>query len=59
MAPSGVPDENRIVRAGIFDDIEVLNQHKPGAEIYTNGRVKWTNCVEGAAQFIGMLPLSQ
>ncbi|KAA8649329.1 GFA family protein [Aspergillus tanneri] len=57
MKSSGVPDEITIVRAGIFDDIGVLNQYKPEAEIYINGRVRWIDSVEGADQFIGMPPL--
>jgi hypothetical protein len=56
MKPDGTPDEITIVRAGIFDDIEVLNQQKPAAELYTNGRVKWINPIEGTDQFIGMMP---
>ncbi|KAB8072113.1 Mss4-like protein [Aspergillus leporis] len=54
---SGVPDKITIVRAGIFDDLEMLNQHKPKAEIYINGRVSWNCPLEGVDQFAGMLPL--
>ncbi|PGH14380.1 hypothetical protein AJ80_05970 [Polytolypa hystricis UAMH7299] len=54
IKPSGVPDEITIVRAGIFDDIEVLNQHKPTIEIYIGGRVGWLCPLDGVNQFIGM-----
>lgn len=57
MKSSGTPDETIILRAGILDDIGILNEHKPQAEIYTNGRVSWINPAEGANQCIGMLPL--
>lgn len=49
-------DDITILRAGIFDDIEMLNQHKPEVEIYTDGRVKWMSPAEGAGQFTGMPP---
>lgn len=52
----GVPEENSVIRAGIFDDLEVLNQKKPDLEIYTASRVKWLAPIEGAGQFPGMLP---
>lgn len=45
-----------VLRAGIFDDLEVLNEHKPDLEIYINGRVNWLTTVEGADEFDGMLP---
>ncbi|KAL4917319.1 Mss4-like protein [Aspergillus aurantiobrunneus] len=56
IGPSGVPDEIRAVRAGVFDNIQVLNEWKPKLEIYTEGRVDWGCPVEGAQQFVGMLP---
>ncbi|GAD93196.1 conserved hypothetical protein [Paecilomyces variotii No. 5] len=58
VSPNGDADGTVIVRAGIFDDIEILNQQQPEAEIYTDGRVKWIKPVEGANQFIGMPPSS-
>lgn len=58
MASQGVPDEITVVRAGIFDVIEVLNQYKPEAELYATERVSWVSPVEGAAQITGMMPLS-
>ncbi|PYI01089.1 hypothetical protein BO78DRAFT_411735 [Aspergillus sclerotiicarbonarius CBS 121057] len=51
-------DEITIVRAGIFDDIQMLNEQKPEAELYTDRRLQWVNPVEGAEQFGGMLALS-
>ncbi|OJJ78723.1 GFA family protein [Aspergillus glaucus CBS 516.65] len=53
----GDSDEITIIRAGIFDDIRILNERKPEAEIYTDRRLKWVNPVEGADQFSGMLSL--
>lgn len=57
MKSDGDPGEITIVRAGIFDDIQLLNERKPEAEIYTERRLKWVNPIEGADQFSGMLPL--
>lgn len=57
MNSDGVLDETTILRAGIFDDIGVLNQRKPEAEIFTCGRVSWLSPVEGTDQFVGMVPL--
>ncbi|KAE8391239.1 Mss4-like protein [Aspergillus alliaceus] len=54
---AGTPDETIILRAGILDDIGILNEHEPGAEIYTDRRVSWIRPAEGANQFVGMLPL--
>ncbi|PYH92885.1 hypothetical protein BO71DRAFT_400200 [Aspergillus ellipticus CBS 707.79] len=54
----GEPDEVTVVRAGIFDDAEILNEQKPQAELFTDRRLKWVDPIEGAAQFGGMLPLS-
>lgn len=41
------------MRAGILDDIEVLNKQKPQVEIYTDRRLDWIGAVEGAHQFSG------
>jgi hypothetical protein len=57
MNSDGEPDETAILRAGILDDIGVLNDQKPEAEIYTSGRVAWMSPMEGADQFVGMVPL--
>lgn len=45
-----------VLRAGIFDDLGVLNKHKPELEIYINGRVNWLTTIGGADEFDGMLP---
>lgn len=58
ISTNGAPDDITVVRAGILDDIEILNQHKPEVEIYTDGRVKWISPAEGTDQFIGMPPPS-
>lgn len=47
-----------IVRAGIFEDEELLNMRGPEAELYTERKLKWVGNVEGAAQVEGMLKLS-
>ncbi|GFF56473.1 glutathione-dependent formaldehyde-activating enzyme [Aspergillus udagawae] len=57
MNSDGVPAETTVLRAGIFDDIEVLNQRRPEAEIFTSGRVSWMSPIEGTGQFVGMVPL--
>jgi hypothetical protein len=57
VKPDGVPEDIIVVRAGIFDDVEILNQQKPQVEIYTDGRVEWMTPIEEAGQFAGMLPL--
>ncbi|THX47938.1 hypothetical protein D6D06_09371 [Aureobasidium pullulans] len=48
--------QTAVVRAGCFDDLEVLKGKKPSVEIYTEQRMEWISPVEGAAQFEGMLP---
>jgi len=48
-------DGTRVVRAGILDDIEILNSQKPQVEIYTDRRLDWITAVEGAKQFGGNL----
>lgn len=55
---NGDPLELRIVRAGIFDDTQILNEQKPEVEIYTDRRLTWVSPIEGAGQFSGMLPRS-
>lgn len=57
MMSTGTPHETIILRAGILDDIGILNEHKPKAELYTDRRVSWISPAEGADQFSGMLPL--
>jgi len=45
-----------VMRAGIFDDQNLLHQCKPIVEIYAGQRLKWIVPVEGCQQFEGMLP---
>lgn len=56
---TGEPDDTVVLRAGILDDIEVVNQLKPQVEIYTDRRVRWVSSAEGADQFTGMLPIPE
>ncbi|KAI2717430.1 hypothetical protein CBS147332_4310 [Penicillium roqueforti] len=55
IKPNGEAEEVTIVRAGIFDDTEILDEGRPAVELYTESRLKWLSPVEGAGQFIGML----
>ena len=48
--------ETVVLRAGIFDDQDLLHQCKPIVEIYTSQRLKWVAPVEICQQFEGMLP---
>lgn len=50
----GDPAETTVVRAGIFDDIQMLNDRKPDAEIFTDRRLAWVSPFEGAVQFSSM-----
>jgi len=47
-----------VIRAGIFDDADLLDQTKPEVEIYTERRLKWVVPTEGAGQVEGMLSAS-
>ncbi|KAK1147514.1 hypothetical protein N8T08_000854 [Aspergillus melleus] len=38
---TGEPEDITILRAGILDDVEILNQRKPQVEIYTENRIAW------------------
>ncbi|OCT53524.1 DUF636 domain protein [Cladophialophora carrionii] len=49
-------DGMRIIKAGILDDVNVLNQTKPGAELYAPERIKWVAALEGAGQIDAMPP---
>ena len=40
----------RIIKAGVMDDVEVINKMKPGAELFAPERIKWVAAVEGANQ---------
>lgn len=54
---SGELADVTIIRAGVFDDPNIMNQRRPVAELYTKNRVDWISPVEDAEQFHGMMPL--
>lgn len=56
LDPDGGLNEVTVVRAGIFDDLEMLNERKPDLELYTDRRLHWESPIEGAVQFSGMVP---
>lgn len=50
----GGVDGMRIIKAGILDDVNVINSIKPGAELFAPERVSWVSEVGGANQVEGM-----
>lgn len=46
----------RIIKAGILDDVNVINSIKPGAELFAPERIAWVPAVEGAGQVDTMPP---
>jgi hypothetical protein len=52
----GGPDGMRIIKAGILDDVNIINSTKPGAELFAPDRVKWVSALEGAGQIEAMPP---
>jgi hypothetical protein len=38
----------RVIKAGILDDVDIINNNKPGAELFAPGRVKWVAPLDGA-----------
>ncbi|RVX69162.1 hypothetical protein B0A52_07138 [Exophiala mesophila] len=50
----GGVDGMRIIKAGILDDVNVINSIKPGAELFSNERVSWVSALEGAGQVNNM-----
>jgi hypothetical protein len=40
----------KIVKAGVMDDVNALDEAKPGAEFYSPQRVAWVDVVGGADQ---------
>jgi hypothetical protein len=48
-------DEIVILRAGIFDDEEFLNRHRPDLEVYVKKRLEWVTKYEGAEQYECMM----
>lgn len=49
-------DGMRIIKAGILDDISVINNTKPGAELFAPERVQWVAALEGSDQVDAMPP---
>jgi hypothetical protein len=45
-----------VIRAGIFEDENLLSKCKPIVEIFTSQRLEWIVPVEGCKQIDGMLP---
>ena len=46
----------RVIKAGILDDVEVINSIKPGAELFAPERVKWVKPMDDAGQLDAMPP---
>lgn len=46
--------ENRVLKVGILDGLDALNDAKPEVELYAPERVSWLPAQAGAAQFKGM-----
>ncbi|KAI1205529.1 Mss4-like protein [Annulohypoxylon truncatum] len=42
--------ENKVVKVGVLDDYEALNEAKPAGELFVNHRVSWVPEVPGATQ---------
>lgn len=38
----------RVIKAGILDDIDVINNTKPGAELFAPERIEWVVPLDGA-----------
>jgi hypothetical protein len=38
----------RIIKAGILDDVNIINNTKPGAELFAPERVEWVAPLDGA-----------
>jgi len=43
-----------VIKAGVLDDINALDQANPGAELFTEHRVGWVPDIAGASQLKGM-----
>lgn len=46
----------RVIKAGILDDVNIINNTKPGAELFAPERIKWVPSQEGAGQLDAMPP---
>jgi hypothetical protein len=38
----------RVIKAGTLDDVDIINNTKPGAELFAPERVKWVEALDGA-----------
>lgn len=47
-----------VLKAGIMDDADVINNTKPGAELFAPRRIDWVEGIGGAAQVEEMPPPS-
>ena len=44
----------RIIKAGILDDVSIINNTKPGAELFAPERIQWVPAIDGAGQMNAM-----
>jgi len=49
-------DGMRIIKAGILDDVEIINNTKPGAELFAPERISWVTQVAGEEGQIKAMP---
>jgi hypothetical protein len=56
VGPDGELEGALVIRAGIFEDDNLLSKCKPVVEIFTSQRLEWIVPVEGCKQIDGMLP---
>lgn len=42
--------EGKVIKVGIMDDVNALDNAQPGVELYAPERVKWVSAISGAAQ---------
>jgi len=50
----GGKDGMRIIKAGVLDDVSVVNSAKPTGELYSDERISWIAPIGGADQKEGM-----
>lgn len=44
----------RIIKTGVLDDVNIINNTKPGAELFAPERIAWIPATEGANQVSAM-----
>lgn len=42
--------DSRIIKVGVMDDVDALDQAQPAVELYAPERVSWVGAVAGAGQ---------